>query len=120
MALSLLQSALDLTDPVKMAAALAPELFLTGASLIVLLFVAWRHKPAADTRWAGWLSLVSLIMTLGIIVWMGWAGITSEGIPRMISLDLFRWAGGALVLIAAIATVLLSIGYLEREGITAP
>lgn len=120
MALSLLQTALDLADPVGMAAALAPELFLTGASLIVLLFVAWRHKTAADTRWAGWLSLVSLFVTLGIIVWMGWTGVAAEGIPRMISLDLFRWAGGGLVLLAAIATVLLSIGYLEREGITAP
>ncbi|MBW8773372.1 MAG: NADH-quinone oxidoreductase subunit N, partial [Gemmatimonadetes bacterium] len=38
----------------------------------------------------------------------------------MISVDDFRWAGGALVLIAALATVLLSIGYLEREGIVAP
>ena len=62
MALSLLQSNLDLTDPIGMAAAVAPELFLTGASLIVLLFIAWRHKTAADTRWAGWLSLVSLMM----------------------------------------------------------
>lgn len=113
-------STLDLSTPLGLSAALAPELFLTGASLIVLLFVAWRHSTAADTRMAGWLTALSLVLGLVILVGMGVAGATAEGIPQMISVDTFRWAGGALVLIAAIATVLLSIGYLEREGIVAP
>jgi NADH-quinone oxidoreductase subunit N len=115
-----LLSPLDLSTPLGVSAALAPELFLTGAALVVLLFVAWRHSTAADARMAGWLTAVSLGLGLLILVGMAMAGISVEGIPQMISVDDFRWAGGALVLIAALATVLLSIGYLEREGIVAP
>ncbi|MEO7333939.1 MAG: NADH-quinone oxidoreductase subunit N [Gemmatimonadales bacterium] len=111
---------LDLADPASMAAALAPELFLTGASLVVLLFIAWRHKTHADTRWAGWLTLASLVIAGAILAGMAVSGASALGLPQMISLDAYRWAGGALVLVAAIATVLLSIGYLEREGIVAP
>jgi NADH-quinone oxidoreductase subunit N len=111
---------LDLTSPLGLSAALAPEFFLTCAALIVLLFVAWRHKTAADARIAGWLSVASLVLALTILVGMAVGGATAAGLPMMISLDGYRWAGGALVLIAAIATVLLSIGYLEREGILAP
>ena len=111
---------LDLSDPASMAAALAPELFLTGAALVVLLFIAWRHKTHADTRWAGWLTLASLVIAGVILAGMAVSGASALGLPQMISLDAYRWAGGALVLVAAIATVLLSIGYLEREGIVAP
>jgi NADH-quinone oxidoreductase subunit N len=113
-------SSLDLSTPLGWSAALAPELFLTGAALVVLLFVAWRHSTAADARIAGWLTAASLVLGLLLLVGMAAAGISAEGIPQMIAIDDFRWAGGALVLIAAIATVLLSIGYLEREGIVAP
>jgi NADH-quinone oxidoreductase subunit N len=117
--IALLQS-LDLATPLGVTKAMAPELFLTGASLLVLLFVAWRHRRAEDTRVTGWLSAVSLLITLGLMVRMGSLGMSAEGFARMIALDPFRWAGGALVIIAALATVLLSIGYLEREGIVAP
>lgn len=113
-------STLDLSDPMGMAAALAPELFLTGAALVVLLFVAARHRTAADLRWAGWLTLVSLLIGTALLLGMGIAGASTPDLPRMIALDGYRWAGGALVLVAAIATTLLSIGYLEREGIVAP
>ena len=112
--------ALDLSDPAGMAAALAPELFLTGAALVVLLFVAWRHKTAADVRWAGWLTLASLVIGATVLLGMQRGGIAAQGIPSMISLDGWRWAGGILVFTAAIAATLLSIGYLEREGMLAP
>ena len=111
---------LDLTDPAGMAAALAPELFLTGAALIVLLFIAWRHKTAADVRWAGWLTFGSLVVGLGIMLSMLWSHVSADGVARMISLDGFRWAGGIVIFAAAIATTLLSISYLEREGGLAP
>jgi NADH-quinone oxidoreductase subunit N len=119
MALFALQQ-LDLTTAIGQSAALAPELFLTGASLVVLLFVAWRHTTAADARMAGWLAVASLVLTLVVMVGMAWRGDSAGGPAQMIALDGYRWAGGILVLLAAIATVLLSIGYLEREGISAP
>jgi NADH-quinone oxidoreductase subunit N len=110
----------DLSDPTGMAAALAPELFLTGSALVVLLFIAWRHKTVADMRWAGWLTLAALVIGAAILVSMLVSGAAALGLPQMISLDGYRWAGGILVFTAAIATTLLSIGYLEREGILAP
>lgn len=113
-------STLDLSDPLGMAAALAPELFLTGAALVVLLFVAWRHRTAADTKWTGWLTLGALLIGACLLLGMEWSNASAAGLPMMISLDAFRWAGGLLVFVAAIATTLLSIGYLEREGIVAP
>src|SRR5690349_11713809 len=119
MALFALQQ-LDLTTALGQSAGLAPELFLTGASLVVLLFVAWRHKTAADARLTGWLAVASLALTLAVLIGMAVKGVSAAGFPMMIALDGYRWAGGILVLVAAIATVLLSIGYLEREGILAP
>ena len=111
---------LDLSTPLGVSAAMAPELFLTGAALVVLLVVSWRHRTAADARVAGWLAVGSLVLGGILLVGMGLAGAAAVGIPQMISLDAFRWAGGGLVILAATATVLLSIGYLEREGIVAP
>ena len=111
---------LDLTTASGQSAALAPELFLTGAALVVLLFVAWRHKTAADARLTGWLAVVSLVFTLAVMVGMAVKQVSTGGFPMMISLDGYRWAGGGLVLLAALATVLLSLGYLEREGLFAP
>src|SRR5690348_15393539 len=119
MALLALQQ-LDLTTAIGQSAALAPELFLTGASLVVLLFVAWRHKTAADARLTGWLAAASLALTLAVMLGMAIKGVTAGGFSMMIALDGYRWAGGFLVLLAALATVLLSLGYLEREGISAP
>src|SRR5436190_20896350 len=94
---------LDLSTPLGLSAAMAPELFLTGAALVVLLFVAWRHKTAADARMVGWLSVASLGLGLLMLGAMAIKGVTAEGLPMMISLDACRWAGGGLVLLAAIA-----------------
>jgi NADH-quinone oxidoreductase subunit N len=38
----------------------------------------------------------------------------------MIALDGFRYIGSALVLLASVGSVLVSLGYLEREGLIAP
>ena len=111
---------LDLSSPLGLTAALAPELFLTGAALVVLLFVAWRHQTAADARRAGWLTAASLVLALLLLVAMAVGGLRATGLPMMIALDEYRWAGSVLVVVAALATTLLSIGYLEREGIVAP
>lgn len=111
---------LDPSLPGDLSLALAPELFLTVAALVVLLTVAWRHRTAADARLAGWLTAGSLVIGLLLLILWATAGAATPGLPLMIALDGYRWAGGALVLVAAIATVLLSIGYLEREGIVAP
>ena len=48
---------------------LLPELVLTGWALVLLLFVAWRHKTVSDLRVAGWLTLLALVST-AIATWL--------------------------------------------------
>jgi NADH-quinone oxidoreductase subunit N len=45
---------------------------------------------------------------------------TPDGLPQMVALDGFRYAVAAIALLSAGATILLSLGYLEREGMLAP
>lgn len=111
---------LDLTTPVGLTLALVPELFLTAAALGVLLVLAWRHRTVADLRLLGRLSVIALVATLALLVVMGALGANAGPFPPMIAVDGLRWAGGVLVLVAAITCTVLSIGYLEREGILAP
>jgi NADH-quinone oxidoreductase subunit N len=111
---------IDLGSPLGITLALLPEIVLTGWSLIVLLVVSWRHQTAQDSRLAGWLSLAGLLVTGAALatLWLGRA--TPEGLAQMVALDPFRYGASAIVLVAAAVTVLLSLGYLERERLLAP
>ncbi|MBA3892292.1 MAG: NADH-quinone oxidoreductase subunit N [Gemmatimonadales bacterium] len=111
---------IDLASPVGVAIALLPEILLTGWALIVLLVVSWRHRTAQDSRLAGWLSLVGLLFSGAALaaLWVG--GASPDGLPQMVALDPFRYGAAAIALLAAAGTVLISLGYLEREGLIAP
>ena len=111
---------LDLTSPLGITISLIPEIALSICAMLVLLVVSWRHKTAADSRLAGWLSVASLIVTGAALAWLAMQQFESEGLPFMVAMDGFRYLSSALVLVLALASTLLSIGYLEREGITAP
>ena len=111
---------LDLRVPLDATIALLPEIFLCIGAMVVLLVNAWRHRTAADSRLAGWIALASLVPSALAVafLWLGGAG--AEGAPFMVAVDGFRFASLALVLVATGATILLSLGYLEREGLLAP
>jgi NADH-quinone oxidoreductase subunit N len=111
---------IDLSQPLGVTLALMPEVILSGWSLIVLLVVSWRHESAQDSRLAGWLSLAGLIVAGAALaaLWVG--GATPAGLPQMVALDPFRYGASAIALLAAAGTVLLSLGYLERERLLAP
>ncbi len=100
--------------------ALLPELLLTGWSLVVLLFVAWRHRSAHDSRQAGALALVGYLLALVATGWLAWSGARADGLPQMIALDGFRFASDALLLAIATTVTVLSLRWLERQGILAP
>jgi len=112
--------AIDLSMPGGMALALLPELLLVGWMLMLLLAVAWRHKDDADQQLAGQLALLGLVSTLLVVLWMWVRGAYAVGLVGMIALDGFRYATSAIFLIAAILVVMLSLGYLGREGILSP
>ena len=101
---------------------LLPELVLTGWALVLLLFVAWRHRTASDLRIAGWLTLVALLSTAIAVWWLWWnrAALQGPGLVPMIAVDDFRWVADWVFLGAAALTVLISFAYLEREQLLIP
>ncbi len=111
---------LDLLTPSGLMVAMLPELVVTLAAVIVLLINAWRHQTAADSRFAGMVSLAGLVAALAVLgaLWRG--GAAPLGAPNMIALDGYRFGAQLLILGASIGTVLLSLDYLERESLIAP
>jgi NADH:ubiquinone oxidoreductase subunit 2 (subunit N) len=97
-----------------------PELVMTGWALMLLLFVAWRHKTTRDLRIAGWLTLAALASTAIAIWWLWWNHTEIEGLAAMIAADDFRWVADWVLLGGAALTVLISFFYLEREQLLAP
>jgi len=114
------QTAIDLTTPVGLMLGLMPELVLSLGILGVLLVVAWRHEGPADSRRAGWLSLVSLGATGLALAWLFRAAPDDPGIGLMIAVDAFRFAASCLILLLSAGAILCSMGYLERERLVAP
>lgn len=111
---------LDLTTPLDILLAIVPEVVLSLCALVVLLVVAWRHGGARDSRLAGWLALASIALAALAEAWLWRTGAISSGSPGVVTLDAWRYMASLLVLLAAAASILLSLDYLEREEITAP
>ncbi|HXQ28065.1 MAG TPA: NADH-quinone oxidoreductase subunit N [Gemmatimonadales bacterium] len=111
---------LDLASYPDLLVALLPELVLTVGGLALVLLVAARHRSADDLRAAGGLAFATLVLGLAATWWLWWRRATPVGAPAMIALDDYRLAATALFLGTAALTVLLSQGYLEREGLLAP
>ena len=111
---------LDLSTPWGVTLALLPEVVLCGWALVVLLVVSWRHDGPEDSRLAGWLSFAGVVLS-GAALAALWVNDTRpDGLAQMVALDSFRYGAGAIALLSAGATVLLSLGYLERERLLAP
>ncbi len=111
---------IDLTTPWGVTVALLPEVLLSGWALVVLLVVSWRHRTAEDSRLAGWLSFAGVVLAGAGLAALWLNDATPDGLPQMVALDGFRYAVAAIALISAGATILLSLGYLEREQLLAP
>ena len=111
---------IDLSTPSGVSMALLPEIVLTVWALLLLLVIGWRHHRPDHHRWAGGFTLAGLVVALVVVIGLWRAGAQVEGLPLMIAVDGFRWATACVLLIGAIATVLLSLGYLGREHILVP
>jgi NADH-quinone oxidoreductase subunit N len=111
---------IDLSTASGSALALLPELVLTLWALVVLLYVAWRHRDGNDMRTAGALSLLGYIFAVIATGWLAWRGAHADGLSLMIALDGFRFASDALLLWIAGAVTILSVRWLIRQGILAP
>jgi NADH-quinone oxidoreductase subunit N len=112
--------AIDLSTSGGILIALLPELVLTAWALVLLLTAAWRNKDDSDQQLVGQLALMGLVSTLFVVLWLWLRDAHPSGLALMIALDPFRYATTVIFLLGAILVVMLSLGYLGRERVTAP
>ena len=105
----------DLSRPLDLTIALAPDLVLMTGAMILLLATAWGAESPQRQRAVGRWSIVLCVLTIAAVIYMWWAGHTAA--RGVIAVDAFRWATDVLVLLGAILTLALSMDYLERERI---
>lgn len=111
---------IDLSTPGGATLALLPELLLTGWALVILLVVAWRHKTAADIRLVGVLSLAGYLFAALGMAWLVSVQARPDGLAMMMALDGFRYASDALLLAIGAVVTVMSLRWLEQQGILAP
>jgi NADH-quinone oxidoreductase subunit N len=111
---------LDLFTPAGVMVAMLPELVIIAVALIGLLLVAWRHRTAADSRLAGWVSLIGIGAAIAVLIAIWRVNPAPVGSAHMVALDGFRFVSLLVILVASGGAVLLSLDYLERENLTAP
>ena len=111
---------LDLSDIRGVLIALRPEIIVSVAAMFVTVYAAWRHRTAEDRQIAGGIALLGLLTAQGVVVWLWARGYHPFGVPPMITVDFFRFAAATVILLGAALTVLLSLGYVERERLWAP
>jgi len=105
----------DLSRPLDLTIAHAPDLVLMAGAMILLLATAWGAESPQRQRAVGRWSIVLCVLTIAAVIYMWWAGHTAA--RGVIAVDPFRWATDVLVLLGAILALALSMDYLEREGI---
>ncbi len=111
---------LDLSTPWGITLGLLPEVLLSAWALVVLLVVSWRHDTVEDSRLAGWLSFAGVLVSGAGLAALWANGVAPDGLAQMVALDSFRYAAAGIALLSAGVTILLSLGYLERERLLAP
>jgi NADH-quinone oxidoreductase subunit N len=109
---------LDLSRPMELTRAIAPDLMLCAGAMIMLLYAAWKPESEAHQRRVGFACMVVTILTLIAVLVIGVSGWTAS--PGPVAVDGFRWAADVVFLLATIIAIGLSMDYNAREGITAP
>ena len=109
---------LDLSQPMDLTRAIAPDLLLCAGAMIMLLYAAWRPESEAHQRRVALGSMAVAVLTLVAVIGVGLAGWTASGGP--VAVDGFRWATDVILLLATVIAIGLSMDYNAREGITAP
>ena len=111
---------INLSSPLGLSLALLPEIVLCFAGLVTLLVAAWRNRTVADIRLVGWLSALGVVAAAVPLAWLWIGQARPSTIAVTVALDEFRFAAMALILVATLGTILLSIYYLEREELLWP
>ncbi len=99
--------------------ALLPELVLCAFAMLVLVAgVADRTRNSPDrVADLGWLALLGILVAALANGWL--YGVTEVGASSMVAVDLLRLFANWIFLAAAAMSVLISIAYVERQGLQA-
>ncbi len=95
---------------------IAPQLVIAGSGLLLLM--ADLLLPASKKSWLALLALLALIGGFAATIDLFVVGDSQPAFFGMVSNDWLALVGNLIVLSAATLAVLLSPGYLERQGIT--
>ncbi|GIU85703.1 MAG: NADH-quinone oxidoreductase subunit N [Acidimicrobiia bacterium] len=103
--------------------AIAPETVLFGAAVAIVLGRALaRRRPLVDE--ASFLTALVGVVAAGVFTFVQWVVVDGDGpyqaIAGMVAVDGFAVFVRTVVLIATFLGLLLSAGYLRREGLEAP
>src|SRR5687767_10534814 len=109
---------LDLSRPMDLTRAIAPDLLMCAGAMIMLLYAAWRPESEAHQRRVALGSMAVALLTLVAVIGVGMVGWTASSGP--VAVDGFRWATDVVLLLATVIAIGLSMDYNAREGITAP
>jgi NADH-quinone oxidoreductase subunit N len=109
---------LDLSQPMDLTIAIAPDLLLCAGAMILLLYAAWRPESEAHQRRVARGSMGVALLTLVAVIAVSVSGWSSG--PGPVAVDGFRWAADVVLLLATVVAIGLSMDYNAREGITAP
>ncbi|HLW01550.1 MAG TPA: NADH-quinone oxidoreductase subunit N [Ktedonobacterales bacterium] len=97
-------------------ARVAPEIVVAGCGL--LLLIADLLTPAARKGWLAFFALLALAGGLAATITLFVAGDNQTSFLGMVTDDWLALVGDLIVLSAGVLAVLLSPGYIERQGIT--
>jgi NADH-quinone oxidoreductase subunit N len=95
---------------------IAPELVIAGSGLLLLM--ADLLLPASRKGWLALLALLALVGGFAATITLFVIGDSQQAFFGMVSDDWLALFGNLIVLSAGVLTVLLSPGYIERQGIT--
>ncbi|MFN8572479.1 MAG: NADH-quinone oxidoreductase subunit N [Gemmatimonadaceae bacterium] len=106
----------NLTLPMDLTKALAPDLLLFGGAMVLMLWSAFAEESAATQRRVGLGAIVVAVLTLATVVLAGMRDLSAT--PGIVAVDGFRWAADMVFLLGAIITIAVSLDYNTREGLT--
>ncbi len=95
---------------------IVPELVVAGSGLLLLL--ADLLTPAGRKSWLTWLALLGLAGGLAATITLFVVGDSQQAFSGMVTDDWLALFGNLVVLSAGALAVLLSPGYIERQGIS--
>jgi NADH-quinone oxidoreductase subunit N len=103
--------------------AIAPDVALAGAALVIVLIRAILRRRPGSTTAAFFVAVAGLLAAGGTLAWQ-WVHVRDHGpistMSGMVRVDGFGVYLGIIVVIAGAMALLVSVAYLRREGLEGP